>query len=384
MAIVDEDPNLDDLLGVGTTAADGTFRLSFTTDAFNQEAAEQEKRPDIYLVISLVQEETLVPVLRRDFGKLAFASAALEEDLGTTTLPLDLGHKPLRLSSHVAPGRGKIVRRTRLDDTVVQAAAREIAPLVERLTGWSGLLEGVRFDVVDDPAVAQLDQVARSLGQRDLSERERAVLALVTLGCGSMAAIWDHAANAVHLYRPALESQNFDYLKVAIGHELVHVGQSRYHPELAVIHARYARTMVEHLLARRLAPLDTLRQGHGLMANIEGYAAYIERRYLRAIYTHARSIADLTEAADEHFRELTIARNLGRFELPPIESISPAEQAERAMYSKQAQYESGLAAYVSRTDGEQPAPFDPALRPELTPEWGKTIAMLQSLLQLVK
>ncbi len=380
VAVVDEDPDLDDLIGVGTTAADGSFRLSFTTDAFNQEPAEKEDRPDIYLVISLEHEETLVPVLRRDFGKLAFANAALEEDLGTTTLPLGLGEKPLRLSMRVAPGRGRIVKRTRLDDAIVQAAAREVAPLVERLTGWSGLLDGLRIEIVDDLAGALQSHIAHVSGRTDLGERERALLALATLGCSSTLAFWDDAANVVHLHRSALETQNLDYLKVAIGHELVHVGQSRHHPELDVIHARHARTIVEHLFARRRPSIETVRERHGLMANIEGYAAYIERRYLRAIYTHSRLIPLLTVEADERFRELTLARMLERFQLPPIETPPAAELAARDAYTKGSQYESGMAAYVARTEGEHPAPFDPELRPEIERDWSAALAQLESAL----
>src|SRR4051812_34617676 len=84
VAIVDADPDLDDLLGAGATAADGSFRLSFTTEAFNQEALEQETTPDLYIVVSLPSRlggagpTVLEPALRRDFGKLAFANDARE------------------------------------------------------------------------------------------------------------------------------------------------------------------------------------------------------------------------------------------------------------------------------------------------------------------
>jgi hypothetical protein len=390
VAVVDEDPDLDDLLGVGTTAADGTFRLSFTTDAFNQEKGEKEDRPDIYLVISLMQQdafkqhETLVTVLRRDFGKLAFANAAMEEDLGTTTLPLDQGENPVALASRVAPGRAKIVKRTRLDDTIVQAAAREVAPLVERLTGWSGLLDGLRIDIVDDPARDLRAQLAQFSGRSDLDERELAIFALATLGCSSTIATWDTAANVMRLYRPALETQNLDYLKVAIGHELVHVGQTRHHPELDALKARHARAVAEALLACRLTPIETAREVHALMANIEGYAAYIERRYLRVAYTHSEEIPRIVDEADEHFRALTLARTLTRLRVPPMQSPPEAERAERDAYSKASQYDSGMAAYVARTDGEHPVPFDPELRPELVQDWSEAIAMIQSLLERVR
>ena len=44
VAIVDADPDLDDLLGIGITGQSGEYRLSFTAEAFNQELSENPRR----------------------------------------------------------------------------------------------------------------------------------------------------------------------------------------------------------------------------------------------------------------------------------------------------------------------------------------------------
>jgi hypothetical protein len=367
VAVVDADPDLDDLLGIGFTAHDGTFRLSFTREAYNQDPADSEELPDPYLVMSVTHRDALVPVLRRDYGKLAFATAAMEEDLGTTVLPLRAGAPPPLPPAGLrpAPGRGKVVKRLRLDDAVIQAVAREIAPLVERLTGWPGLLDGLRFETVDYTFPSLRAHLARALGRADFAPHELALISAVARERDASAlAEWDSSARVMRLHRPNLEAQNVDALKVAIGRELVHVGQSRAHPGDDALYERYRAQVWGNLLAGRRAPPELAREMGRFMANVEGYAAYIERGFLRATYTHASTIARPTADADAHYLAQETAHTV-RAALPPEEA---EEERELVGASKETQYVSGMTEYVTRSPGLVPARYEHDLRPELVPD----------------
>lgn len=371
VAIVDADPDLDDLLGAGATAVDGSFRLSFTTEAFNQERLEAETTPDLYVVVSLPSRlagagsTVLEPALRRDFGNLAFANAAREEDLGTIVIPPPTlaaplgGGTPLR----VAPGRGKIAKRLRLDDELVDIAAREIAPLVERLTGWSGLCDGVGIRIVDAYRDVQRERIQRELGRHDLDRTQLALIEASAKECeASIVASWQPDEGVILLNRTLIEEQPFDFLKVTIGHELVHVGQTRMVPSLG---ATLLRTRVEQwqkLLEGQQAPRAQLREVLQLLTNIEGYAHYIERRWLRRIYTHAGELPRPTSEADAYFRwRAAPAMPVASAPAEPT-TKSPAEMLEAILADKGAQYVLGENFYRMRADGDRPAPFDPDLR----------------------
>jgi hypothetical protein len=367
VAVVDADPDLDDLIAVGTCEPDGSFRVSFTTEAFNQEPGEAEERPDVYVVVSILDAGTPVPVLHRAFGKLEFANAEMEEDLGILVLTLREGERPPpgvgleRLRA--APGRGKVVKRLRLDEELVAIAAREVVAHVEQLTGWSGLLDGVRFEILDGFHDMQRARVERLLGRGDFGADELARLAAVARDCDAgIAAQWDPFARVVQLNRPALERQSFDYLKLTLGHELVHAGQSRARPDLDTwVHANQAESW-KHLLAGTEKTVEARREAGRFMANVEGYAFYIEEMYLRRIYTHGTELAQVTTKADARFRAWEQRRTVPE---PPPKSVD--EAIERVEWSKTAQYRAGCAAYLMRTKGDRPAPFDGDLRPEVEP-----------------
>jgi hypothetical protein len=74
VAIADADWIWDDLIGVGPTAHDGDFQLSFTAAAFRQEALEREARPDVYVVLSVNHDGALIPIHRASFPGLEFGA----------------------------------------------------------------------------------------------------------------------------------------------------------------------------------------------------------------------------------------------------------------------------------------------------------------------
>jgi hypothetical protein len=364
VAVVDADPDLDDLVAVGITDASGAYRVSFTAEAFNQEAGETETTPDLYVVVSRVDGDSITAVARQDFGKLSFAS---EEDLGTLRLPSRfeipaLGGTVLR----VAPGRGKIAKRLRLDDELVGLALEEVAPIVERLTGWSHLVDAVHaFEIVDDFAAIHRARCEKALGRTDLSAQELARLADASRACeASLVAEWDPITRTVLLNRTFIEAQSFDFLKSTLGHELVHVGQTHSSPEIAARLAALQHESWRHRAGGTSFPIDAERESTILLANLEGYAEYIESRYLGRIYTHAQPILHAARKADARFR-----RRSGGDELAAQIAAMPIDELfARFGSTKSAQYASGAAAYAASSSGEVPAAFDPGLRPTILPD----------------
>jgi len=383
VAIVDADPDLDDLLGAGPITADGSFRLSFTTEAFNQEPLERETVPDLYVVVSvpnvLAGGSVLTPAVRRDFGEAPFAGGARDVDLGTIVIPGPGQPTGVDGTSRVAPGRGKIVKRLRLDDELVELAANEITPLVERFTGWSGLRDGVTIRIIDAYAEDRRARIQHELGRPDLDRVQIARLEATSNECeASVVASWHPDAGEIVLNRMLIEEQGYDFLKVTLGHELVHVGQSRVRPAADALLRRFRIDHGLRSLAGERIPLAATREVNHLLTNIEGYAHYVETFWLRGIYTHAGDLPRPTSAADARFRALAAERALPGITAAPAEETKPStvEELLDEIYAKKgAQYIVGSGFYRARTKDNRPAPYDPDL------EVGK--ASLETLLALL-
>lgn len=353
VALVDADPELDDLLGVGVTGADGAFRLSFTSEAFNQEPGEDEALPDLYAVLSVAGDKGPVPVARRALHGLSFERA---EHLGSLTLPAQpAAGKPAARRLSAMPGSGKAARRLRLDAEIVAHASAEIAPLVEAVTGWSGLLQGIQFEI-DEEMADGVRRYASALLGREISAEEWPQVETAYV------AIWDPVGARVFLNRKLLEAQNLDYLKVAIGHELVHVGQTRNHPAMDAEFRRMATGALTLLLSGSNARSSA--EEWSFMANIEGFATYIEEHYLRRVYTHASALPDIAAMATSRFEYRRGKRRVDRAvaDLASEGSASPAGPA-RHWGTTASQYTAGCAHYLSLHQDGRPARFDPAARP---------------------
>ena len=364
IAIVDADPEYDDLLGVGVANAEGEFRLTFTTEAFNQEAGEEEERPDLFLVASLPRSLGVhTPVLRRDFPGLRFDT---KEDLGLITLPVAKGAEPSWAKGlRPSPGATKLVRRIHLDDELVEHAAREVVSLVEELTGWSNLLDGVKLAIVDDFHELQERAFIAHLGRTRLSEAERAFAAERAEGCDvRVMALWDNRERTIFLNRPVMEAQNYDALKVVLGHEIVHVGQSLRHPEIDAAIVAHQRDALDRAFSGRGYSREELNEFTRFMANIEGYAAHVEEALLE-VFTHGAVILSAKIDARVRSMERRNAADLTAADLKELSERSWREILEASASRKSSQYDAGRNAYRTRAPGRSVAPFDPAFRPEL-------------------
>lgn len=372
VALVDEDAVSDDLIGVGLTGDDGAFGVSFTKEAFQQEALEVEVTPDLYLVASVKDGERLVPVARVDLGTL---DGPGERDVGAVRLPLSAGRAPVAVPElEPVPGGKKRARRTRLSDELVRVAADEIRPIVERLTGLP--VGGTQVHVLDRVGRAHAAIVARVTG-KPMSEAQ---IVGCERGAGFMglAGLYDPFSGAVFLDRVKLERQNLDGVKVMIGHELVHAGQFKAHPAMIDAFTETLRDTVraaevdataaaEAVAAAGKAAVD-LRdavdpalgpearaandRAFGFMANLEGYASHIEHDFLRKMYR-------LAEPLPHH----TLVEAMLIAVTAPEDG---ADDARRAAQAKQDEYVVGRVAYQARAQGGNPATFDPDLRPART------------------
>jgi hypothetical protein len=360
VAIVDEDAVSDDLIGVGVTV-NGGFQLSFTAEAFNQEPMELEGTPDLYLVLSVTQAGSLVAVRRVDFTDRRFEHD--EEDLGTIEIPFRPGEAPKAVPNLAPlPGYKKRVRRLTIDDEVLTYAVEEIAPLVEALTGWEDVSRGIRVEAVEHGGEAFARLLSRA-GLATFSEAEvrRSIL---RSGIAGSHALYDPFSASIYVDVTKTERQNLDGLKVIIGHELVHAGQFQHHPQLV----QEYRELLEAVLAAERADRagggtatlsgalglgkrgrEASKKSFGFMANLEGYASYIENDFIRKVLNCAQGMP-----------HLSIGEELVQF-LLVVEGVLQLSRTEHSMPDK---YAVGREVYRAMQKGDRPVRFEPTLRIE--------------------
>jgi hypothetical protein len=336
------------LLGLGI--AYNTFNVLFTREAFDT--------PKIHLVISIVNraEDDFLVVCRHDVDPSVLLGNG---ELGTIVLPIRKGDTPSPPPGLVrAPGADRAAKRLRLDDEIVQSSRFIAEKLVRELTGWGPLSEGVLFEIVDDFVAPLRRRVEALLGRTTFDDRE---VELLEFAGSSLQAsgLWDPIHSVVYLNRAELEQQTLGFLHVTIGHELVHVGQSKYHPELDAEWKRLSARLWSQYLAGKRAP-DVDAETFGLMANLEGYADYIERCHLAFLCTCSMQLV----RQDVKVPGLPAPRRV-HTEIEAMEEPSaPPSLRTVLMSQKWAQYDSGRRAYQKRATNGSVAKFDPSLRPD--------------------
>jgi hypothetical protein len=357
--LVDQDLLVDDLIAVMVTDEDGIFRASFAREAFNQDIGEREAHPDLYLVVHRLSEGRMVSVRRLALPP----SEERVRELGTLTVPLI---SEVRFQRDKVPVRRlvrKVARRVTLEPALLRDLVQEMAEEVGELTGWRGLERDVELRVVDDIGKATAELLAAQCedGRFD-AERRR----LASNGSSTHAASYEVGPNVILFNRRFLEAQGLAALRVATGHELVHVGQYRAHPELRLetLQRKRALWQVMPLLVGALlgepvqaselrALVRLMRTTQTFKANLEGYASYIDSNFLggrshtRFVLPHLGPIDRLmTLALDARLRRAAVG--------PP-----PQELAALVSFDV---YTNGRLVYEQRQRGERPAPFDPSLR----------------------
>ena len=326
ITIVDRDPWRDDLLGFGRTDARGSFRLSFTRSEFNQEPLENEALPDHELIFWVERRGERKALYQRPLPGLSFAGG--EEDVGAIVVETwTRGNRGPLPAIEVARGRKKNVRHLAVDDELLRHCVAEVAPLVEDLTGWERLADGIEL-------------VRRTLGAGDGegSLRERMLEGLVHRAFG-YAASYDPDRQTIFVNVPRVARMNLDAAKACLGHELVHVGQFRQYPELS---QRLDRLRADY---RAGGPARELL---GLMDLMESYAHYIQTDFLERHYNLATVFPDASMLT-------AVLAETSHLWLPDLDELRKA---------KAAQYTNALNRFRRAQRGDRPAPFtlDPRRR----------------------
>lgn len=291
VAIVDEDTFSDDLLGIGLTDARGGFRLSFTREEFNQDPFERDEIPTLRVIFSVPHKGSHKVIHQKSFPELTFQT--LEEDLGEIRIDAWEDKTPEFLEKlDPIPGYYKKVTRLNISDELVQHALEEVAPLVESLTGWPNLLRDIHVDITDDFSPYLAGYLQSSQDETNNEPPDPILTKLLSHWINALA-LYDPATRTIVVGRSALGKHNLDAMKVALGHELVHVGQHRYHPhafEQQLEHLSWLQTFLdnqEELTVDRLREILTTSHLNEQMTEIEGYAYYIQTDFLEKHYNMA-------------------------------------------------------------------------------------------------
>ena len=287
VAVVSDDWLRDDLIGVGLTDEHGAFRLSFTRDEFNQDWGIEKDLPNLYIVLSAQFNGELKAIQRYDFPNLTFKSG--HEDLGELTIDRWRNGIPLIDEDlDPTPGWSKRVERLEVDVDLVKDCLIEVTPLVEQLTGWRHLLDDLNIVVVDNAGDYLIKDFAELLNVEEDSFGAK-VMKVALQHCAAFLGLYDPIRHTLIINEDMMEHHNMDALKVVIGHELVHVGQFKNHPELIEEHKlRFAE--LKSLFERETLSIEEFKEKfesfgfQSQMKELEGYAYYIQRDFLEAHY----------------------------------------------------------------------------------------------------
>jgi hypothetical protein len=383
LSVLDADGVSDDLIGVGMPRDDGSFCVSFTREAFNQDWFENEALPDLYVVVSRLSDQgDASAFFQKEFPGLAFEGG--KEDLGkivvTDTSP------PTRIKGAVIYDFSK-VRRVDVDDEVIAHVFAAVSERVKEATGWEGVGAGVavRQTVEMLSVLQQISKDAIGSGDEELpwwSELQQRVQQTVL---GGLAALYDPFKQEIWLDRNVLGQAGLDLMKASMAHELVHAGQFRHHPELVEAYRSSLRSFHDRMAyCTRKDPTEPmsdrlvqdLLSGFVFMCNLEGYARFVEKRFFAQAHTCQHyvpqfQLALLLGAAPV----VSIASRVGStlHEAVTVSDPSPEHKAAAWLASldpvayKMEQYGCDRW-YETKQKGDEPVAFLPTLGQELLPQ----------------
>lgn len=345
LAIIDEDDlDDDDLIAIGATDDEGRFEVSFLTSEFRQDTLEFEDTPDIKIVVSAMIGDTRKAVFARSFPDLDWNwSGGGEVDLGDITLTgVDLKAPTALEGVEAIPGFDRRAVRLEIDDELVSACLAEVAPIVEKLTGWPNLLDDLKIEVVDSLAPFMIKDHLAHEGI-DPESLEADILEFVTeysMQAGAGTAMYDAHTHTMLVQRQVAEQSSLEGFKLVCGHELVHVGQHKYTPGLKA----YGRAQQLWSTANPdKVHTEEGRKRMAYMTQIEGYASYIELEFLNKQYYRMALLSYKDTFCQRMLRALFSA------------SSGEVDQNREA---KASQYVNGLDYYIKRQNGSLPARFD--------------------------
>lgn len=342
LAIVDRDHLRDDLLGVGFSDELGEFRISFHNSEYNQELFENEKFPDIYVVLSQYVEGRYLPFAMREFGSLRFDTSRVS--LGDISADPEHPEEDA-IGLTATPGLEKKVARLDLNDQLMTHCVKEVAPLIAQWTSWA-LLDNIKIRITAEfgecltkgllSGGLELDAAsAKTMGQ--------------TISMSALA-VYEPFGGEILINQPACRQCSLDGMKIILGHELVHAGQFLFFPDAL---ADYRTNLNRLFQSVQVLPDDVQIKDEMFwelignsslqeqMKELEGYAFYIQKDFLEKWYNCAIVIP--------HQSMITrIIRGVA-----PLLGID----LETAKEIKGQQYLAGRDSFRQRQQGNQPASF---------------------------
>ncbi len=382
LSLLDSDTYSDDLIGVGAPGPDGRFRVTFTREAFNQDWLENEDIPDIYLVVSRMDENGgLKPFFEKAYPTLSFVGG--KEDLGDVVLTADFPVSSSKGSSLFDLGR---VRRVDVDDEVIAHVLSSVSSDIEKYTGWRDVAHGVPIKQTYQILNVVTEITSTAIGASkclpwwtELYQRVQQSMV------GGLAAHYDPFNKEIWIDRNVLGQAGLDIMKASVAHELVHVGQFRSYPELV---QKYRTSLSTHDARLRYCtrrepdePMPAslvldLIEAFAFMCNLEGYARYLEGHFFAKAHTSQRYIP-----------QLRLDLLVGAVPAMAMASMS-SQRVHRAVIPQDGTDEQKAAAwlasldpvaykaeqygcdrwYLNRQKGQEPVAFDPDLGRKLLPK----------------
>jgi len=138
--------------------------------------------------------------------------------------------------------------------------------------------------------------------------------------------LYDPISHCIYIHKDRVSIHNLDAVKVILGHELVHVGQFKYFPELIqeqVKASQFLRNLGDTEFDNFSDFLRKFQESdyNLFMQKIEGYAYYIQTEFLQKYYNCA------TFFEQGSFIQDIIISLLNKFDLD-LESISDLKNSQ--------------------------------------------------------
>lgn len=178
----------------------------------------------------------------------------------------------------------------RLDITqgLIQSVVQEMAPLVERLTGWDLQLPTLQTRVVpkdqgyEEIVLGRLQSTGIAVdftAQRNFLERiAEYMIEETVLGA------YDPGRQTLLVVRENVDDSNLDGLRLVVAHELVHRGQHINHPDVFNQADETVRGVCQLDLddeQYRLQALEAMNRIQPLMSMLESHAMYVQNTIKR-------------------------------------------------------------------------------------------------------
>jgi hypothetical protein len=178
-----------------------------------------------------------------------------------------------------------------IDRAGARAIIEEVAPHVERLTGWDvlsgqlGLLIIPKERAFEEIALGRLERIGVPVSSLPAATNVVERVMSYVLRSAILAA-YDPTLDSIFIVRDNVDEANLDGLKVILGHELVHRGQAKRYPA----HLAFVDATVREMMMRPKGLLDLWQKTNDvnrIMTLIEGHATWVHEQ-LQRIYPNAR------------------------------------------------------------------------------------------------